>query len=101
MTKWVLAAVMLLAGCANQQYGGLNYGELETPDGEHWKIVGGKDETNVSLTVTRPDGTKVEYHADNADASTVMKTLAEGNVAQAEAFTKIIERLMPAPGVVP
>lgn len=76
-----LIALTALAGCANQQYAGVNYGEVTTPSGEHWIIAGGKDETNVNFEVTRPDGTTASYHADNADASSALKAALEGNAA--------------------
>jgi hypothetical protein len=72
-----ILALIALAGCANQQYAGVNYGEVTTPGGEHWIIAGGKDETNVSFEVTRPDGTKATYSAENADASTVMAEMVK------------------------
>ena len=48
----ILVALSAIAGCANQQYAGINYGEVTMPNGENWKIAGGKEETNVSFKVT-------------------------------------------------
>jgi hypothetical protein len=70
-------ALIAVAGCANQQYAGVNYGEVTTPSGEHWIIAGGKDETNVTFEATRPDGTTAKYTAENANASAVMAEMVK------------------------
>jgi hypothetical protein len=77
-----IIAAGTLAGCANQQYAGINYGEVTTPNGEHWIIAGGKNETNVTFEATRPDGTTAKYTAENADASAVMAELVKVQAQQ-------------------
>jgi hypothetical protein len=96
----VIAAFGLLAACANQQYAGVNYGEVMDPNGEHWIIAGGKDETNVKFEVKRPDGTVATYSAENADASTVIKQMATLVEAQTQALSGALAALLarvPAP----
>lgn len=94
-------ALVALAGCANQQYAGINYGEAVLPNGEKIMIAGGKDETNVVFDLTRPDGTVVHYSAENADASTALKAIADSNRAVAEMLGGLVDRLLtsavPAP----
>jgi len=97
----VVAALGLLGACANQRYAGINLGEVTTPNGEHWLIAGGKDETNVSFEVKRPDGTTATYHADNADASTVIKALAEANAAQFQALNQALTSILARGAGVP
>ncbi|QLH38948.1 MAG: hypothetical protein HWD60_08385 [Defluviicoccus sp.] len=89
-------AIGLLSGCANSQYAGVNYGEAILPDGEHWKIAGGKDETNVSFEVTRVDGTNIKYTADNADSSAVLAKLAAVQQQQLQLISTLITKL-PVP----
>jgi len=93
----LVAAVLAVGGCTNQQYAGINYGEVITPDGEHWIIAGGKDETNVSFKVTRPDGTTADYHADNADASTVINAMTEQYSRLMAQSLQMIQALMTTP----
>lgn len=91
-------AIGLLSGCANTQYAGVNYGEAQLPDGERWTVVGGKDETNISFEVTRTDGTKVKYSADNADSSSVLAKLAEVQQQQLQLLGALITKMpMPLP----
>lgn len=89
-------ALMALAGCANQQYAGVNYGEVTTPNGEHWIIAGGKDETNVSFEVKRTDGTKVTYSAENASGSAVMAELIKLQGQQMQMMQTLVG-LVPVP----
>lgn len=93
----IIVALLAIGGCTSQQYAGINYGEVTTPDGEHWIIAGGKDETNVSFKVTRPDGTTADYHADNADSSTVIKAMTEQYSRLMAQSLQMIKALMPAP----
>ena len=95
MKRVIPIIALLLSGCANQQYAGINYGEVVTPDGEHWIIAGGKDEQNVSFEVVRPDGTTARYSAENADASTVIKAMADANARMVETVAGILQRLAP------
>lgn len=96
-----ILAALALAGCANQQYAGLNYGEVIAPNGEHWIIAGGKDETNVSFEVKRADGTTATYHADNADASTVIKAMTDQYSAVMTQMLSIVKALVPPAPVAP
>lgn len=89
----MLLPVVALTACANQQYAGINYGDVTLPNGEHWVIAGGKDETNVSFEVVRADGTTARYSAENADASTVIAKLAEIQAQQLQILSQLIGRI--------
>ena len=93
-----LSAVALtaLAGCANQQYGGINYGDVTMPNGEHWIVAGGKDETNVTFEVTRPDGTKARYSAESANSSVVLAEMAKIQAQQLQLLGALLAKV-PGP----
>lgn len=78
----IVGLAVLLNGCAGTYYGGTNYVAVDTGS-EKWKVVGAKDENNVSFSVeTKPDGSRtVMYSAESSDASTVIGKLAEQNAA--------------------
>lgn len=40
----ILVALLAIAGCANQQYAGINYGEVTMPNGEacNWRCPQGE-----------------------------------------------------------
>jgi uncharacterized lipoprotein YajG len=91
-----LLGILALAGCASQQYAGINYGDVTLPNGEHWVIAGGKDETNVGLDITRnADGSATtSYHADNADASTVIKAQADAMATMMQSLQQTMQLLV-------
>ena len=88
-------SLLFLASCA--QYAGINYGELVDPNGRHWVIAGGKDETNVKFDLTMPDGTAAHYESEKADASTALKAASEASAAWAGVANKLIERIPTVP----
>jgi len=92
----VVALVLLVAGCANQQYAGINYGEVTMPNGENWKIAGGKEETNVSFKVTRADGTTAEYTAENANGAAVLAEMAKIQAQQLDILTGLLLKVPAA-----
>lgn len=71
----------MVAGCANREYAGINYGTY-TNGPEQWKLAGGKDESNVSLEVHKADGTYVIYKAEKADGSQAMASLLQAQQQQ-------------------
>ncbi|MFZ1744107.1 MAG: hypothetical protein WAT93_14745 [Pontixanthobacter sp.] len=87
---------IILAGCANQQYAGVNYGDVTLPNGEHWIIAGGKDETNVSFEVKRADGTTAKYVAESANASAVMAEMVKLQSQQMQMMQTLVG-LVPVP----
>jgi hypothetical protein len=92
----ILVALLAIAGCANQQYAGINYGEVTMPDGENWKIAGGKEETNVSFKVTRADGTTAEYTAENANGAAVLAEMAKIQAQQLDILTGLLLKVPAA-----
>jgi len=92
----ILVASLAIAGCANQQYAGINYGEVTMPNGEHWKIAGGKEETNVSFKVSRADGTTATYSAENANGAAVLAEMAKIQAQQLDILTGLLLRVPAA-----
>jgi PBP1b-binding outer membrane lipoprotein LpoB len=88
-----LIALVVLAGCANQQYAGVNYGDVTLPGGERWIIVGGKDETNVEFEVTRADGTTARYSAENANSSVVLAEMAKVQAQQLQILSELLSKI--------
>ena len=95
----VIATTLLVSGCG-WGYGGLNYVTVSTPT-EDWKVVGGKDEQNVSFSVTRPDGATVTYHADGSNATAVLAQVAVQQQQMASTLAALVAKLVPllAPAV--
>lgn len=89
MWKTILLG-LLLAGCANTEYAGLNYATVIAPNGEEWKVISGKDQTNTHLTITRGD-TTVVYSSEKEDSTA---PLTQAMKAQTEMLQGLIVRLM-------
>ena len=90
----ILVLLALSACSENSRYGGLNYGEVETPQGEKWRIIGGKDETNIEFVIQRGDGTIVTYKAEQSAASSALAAAAEAQKIQAESMKEVLDRLL-------
>ena len=99
MRRLVFAVPLFLSACG-WGYGGLNYVTVSTPT-EDWKVVGGKDEQNVSFTVARPDGTSVTYHADGSNATAVLAQVAVQQQQLATTLAALVAKIVPllAPAV--
>ena len=95
MRSHSLAAALAVASCVGTDYGGTNYVTVSTAS-ETWRVVGAKDETNVSFIVVRPDGTSVAYRADASNASAVLAQIAVQQQQIADTLTKMLAQLLPA-----
>ena len=83
-----------LSSCAGYEYAGTNYVTVsKTADGQDWKIVGAKDEQNITFTVKNADGTEVTYNATASNSSAVLEQLVKQNQSLSDALIKTIDTL--------
>lgn len=85
-------ALLILAGCANTEYAGLNYATVIAPNGEEWKVISGKDQTNTSMEITRGD-VVVKYTSAKEDATA---PLTQAMKAQMDMVNNLVAQLIQA-----
>lgn len=86
----LLGGSLLLSACANTQYAGLNYATVVTPNGEEWKVISGKDQTNTHLTITRGD-TTVVYSSEREDSTA---SLTQAMKAQTDMIGNLVTKIL-------
>jgi hypothetical protein len=94
-----LIFILMLSGCANWQYAGLNYAEVTGSNGEHWIIASGKDQTNTKLNIERDvNGNVVAiYSSEKEDATAALKAAFDSLSNTIAKLTEFITSLRPAP----
>lgn len=85
----LIGGSLLLVGCANTQYAGLNYATVISPTGEEWRVISGKDQTNTKLTIVRGD-TTVVYSSEKEDATAA---LTQALKAQSDMLRLLIDKV--------
>ncbi len=92
----LIAAVELSSGCANTEYGGLNYATVIAPNGEAWKVISGKDQTDTRLDITRGD-TAVHYSSSKEDATAALTTALKAQTDLISQLAGLVTGLAPKP----
>ncbi len=92
----LLAAVDLSTGCANTEYGGLNYATVVAPNGETWKVISGKDQTDTKLDIVRGD-TTVHYSSSKEDATASLTAALKAQTDLISQLAGLVSGLVPKP----
>lgn len=102
----IIVALALLGGCSalsttGQDYAGVNFADVTLPNGEHWLVAGGKDETDTTFTIERASGDKVTYTTAYADATTPLSKVIEGQAARQERLISLLLQVINVPAPTP
>ncbi len=92
----IFAAVELASGCANTEYGGLNYATVIAPNGEAWKVISGKDQTDTKLDIVRGD-TTVHYSSSKEDATAALTSALKAQTDLISQLAGFVSGLSPKP----
>lgn len=94
---WGLAFLLIagiLPGCANTEYAGLNVATVVAPNGEEWRIISGKDQTNTRLDIERGDVT-IHYSSEKEDASAALAIAMQQQVDTLRAIVDLLRSMTP------
>lgn len=94
MRTIIAVCCLFLGACANADYGGVNYGMVVGPNGETWKVISGKDESNVRLVIRRGDVT-AEYSAETSNATEALKAALETSSATIAKLAELLTTARP------
>ncbi len=110
MTRWILFAALFLGGCAGTIPGASQQGTAGITDvrlewcaptgadarkylcGVRW--TDGKEKTNVKLSVTFPDGTRLAYSADGVKAFKAHEVRAAVEQAISEDVREVLPNIV-------
>lgn len=98
---WGLALLVIpvvLNGCANSEYAGLNVATVVAPNGEEWQIISGKDQTNTRLDIERGD-VVIHYSSEKEDASAALAIAMQHQADTLRAIVDLLKTMTPGPAL--